>query len=260
MTADHVDLGDTRLHYRFDGPADAPVLVLSNSLGTSLAMWNAQVAALTRSHRLLRYDTRGHGASAVPPGPYTIERLGRDVLALLDALQLPRVRFCGLSLGGMTGMWLGVHAPARVERLVLCNTAAHMAPADLWNTRIAKVRSGGMAAIVDGVLERWFTADFRAQHADRVAPARRMLLETSPDGYIAACEAVRDMDQRDAIAAIDCPTLVVAGSHDLATPPADGRFVAERIRRSRYVELPAAHLSNIEAEAGFTSAVTGFLD
>ena len=242
-----------------DGAADAPVLVLSNSLGTNLSMWEPQMAELSRGFRVLRYDTRGHGESSVTPGSYSIERLGRDVVALLDRLAIESAHFCGLSLGGMTGMWLAIHAPTRVFRLALCNTAAYMAPADLWNGRIDQVRGGGMDAIVESVLARWFTPAFLARSPDIAASVRQMVLATPADGYIACCAAIRDMDQREAIAGISAPTLVIAGTHDPATPPADGRFIADRIEGARYVELPAAHLSNIEAARDFTAALLDFL-
>jgi 3-oxoadipate enol-lactonase len=208
---------------------------------------------------VLRYDSRGHGQSAVSPGPYTIEQLSRDALHLMDALGIERARFCGLSMGGMVGQWLGTHAPQRVDRLMLCNTSALIGPPEVWNARIDAVRSGGMAAIVDAVLARWFTAAFLARATDAVAQTRAMLLGTPADGYVASCAAVRDMDQRESAARIAVPTLVIAGTHDVATPPADGRFLAERIKGARYVELPAAHLSNLEAAPAFTGALTEFL-
>jgi len=259
MTAHFADVDGGRLRYRLDGAADAPVLLLSNSLGTNLSMWEPQMAELSRSFRVLRYDTRGHGESSVTAGPYTIGRLGRDVVALLDRLGIERTHFCGLSLGGMTGMWLATHAPNRVSRLALCNTAAHIAPVDLWNGRIDQVCAGGMEAIVESVLARWFTPAFLARSPDIAASVRQMVLATPADGYIACCAAIRDMDQREAIAGISAPTLVIAGTHDPATPPAAGRFIADRIEGARYVELPAAHLSNIEVAPAFTAALANFL-
>jgi 3-oxoadipate enol-lactonase len=253
------NLGDVRISYRFDGPDDAPVLVLSNSLGCALAMWEPQVAALTGRFRVLRYDSRGHGASSTPGGPYTIDQMGGDVLALLDRLGLARVRFCGLSMGGMVGMWLGRFAPARVERLVLSNTAARIGPPDAWNTRIARIDEGGMRAIADMVVARWFSPSFFATRPPAATTARDMLLTCDPQGYVAACAAVRDMDQRDGIADIRVPTLVIAGTHDVSTPPPDGRFLADRIAGARYVELDAGHLSNLERPAEFTAALAAFL-
>ena len=253
------DVAATSLHYRFDGPESAPVVMLSNSLGTNLSMWDAQMPALTARYRVLRYDSRGHGQSAVTPGPYTIEQLARDAQGLLDVLGLARVRFCGLSMGGMVGQWLGAAVPQRLTRLVLCNTAAHIGAPDAWNARIDAVNKGGMAAIVEGVLARWYTAAFIASAPAAVAATRAMLLATPADGYVAACAAVRDMDQREAAARIGAPTLVIAGAHDVATPPAEGRYIAERVPGARYVELPAAHLSNVEAAPAFTAALTEFL-
>lgn len=254
-----ITVSGSRLHYRFEGEEGAPVLVLSNSLGTDLSLWDAQVPGFTRHFRLLRYDTRGHGASSAPPGPYTLAELVRDLLDLLDHLDLNRVHFCGLSLGGMIGMWLAIHAPERLERLVLCNTAARIGPPELWDRRIEAVQAGGMAAIADAVISRWFTPAFLEQQSGAVDAVRTVLLQTSPGGYIACCAAIRDLDLREAITQIRVPTLVIAGTHDLATPPADGHFLAEQISGARVIELAAAHLSNIEAPPAFTDAVTHFL-
>jgi len=253
-------ISDARIHYRIDGAPDAPVLVLSNSLGTDLEMWESQLSALARERRVLRYDARGHGQSGVTPGPYTIERLGRDVVALLDHLQLDRVDFCGLSMGGMIGMWLGIHASSRLRKLVLANTAARIAPPDLWNARIDKVNAGGMAAISDGVLARWFTPAFIAREPGTLAAMKAMMERMPAAGYVACCAAVRDMDQRAAVAGIITSTLVIVGEHDAATPPADGRFLAMQIPGARVVELPAAHLSNVEEASAFTAALSSFLN
>lgn len=253
-----IDAGGVRLNYRFDGPDGAPLLLLSNSLGTDLAMWDAQVPAFSRHVRVLRYDSRGHGRSDVPAGPTTIADLGRDVLALLDGLGLACVRFCGLSMGGMVGMWLAVNAAPRIERLVLCNTSARIGNAEIWNQRIARVAVDGMAAIVPGVVERWFTAGFRARAPEAVERVRRMLLATPAAGYTACCAAVRDHDLIDRLDAIAAPTLVIAGAHDGATPPDHARLIAGRVPGARMVELDAAHLSNIEAEDAFTATVADF--
>jgi 3-oxoadipate enol-lactonase len=252
-------LHDVRLHYRFDGNAAAPLLILSNSLGTDLTMWEPQMAALTREFRVLRYDTRGHGASQVTSGPYTIAQLGTDVTALLDHLGLKRGHFCGVSMGGMTGMWLGVHAPDRLRRLVLANTAARIPSAETWNARIERVNADGMQAIVDAVLARWFTPRFMADEPATLAKIRATLQATPAAGYVACCAAVRDQDQRDAIHDIAARTLVIAGTHDVATPPADSRYLAERIPGARMVELDGAHLSNIEAASAFNEALVTFL-
>ncbi|HEY6912803.1 MAG TPA: 3-oxoadipate enol-lactonase [Myxococcales bacterium] len=249
-----------RLFHRFDGPEKAPVLVLSNSLGTALEMWDPQMPALTGRFRVLRYDTRGHGRSDVPPGAYTIAELGKDVLALLDETGVERASFCGLSMGGMIGMWLGTNAPGRIERLVLCNTSAQMiGTPELWQQRITLARTRGMTALAEGVIERWFTPEFRARDPEAVEKVRKMLLATPGEGYAACCAAIRDQDQLDSISAVRAPTLVIAGSRDPATPPDHGRAIASRIRGARFVELPAAHLSNIEARDRFNASLSEFL-
>lgn len=253
------DLDGIRLQYRLDGPAGAPVVVLSSSLGTDHRLWEAQVPALAERFRVLRYDPRGHGGSSVPPGPWDIAALGRDVLGLLDALRLGDVSFCGLSMGGMVGMWLGVNAPRRIRRLVLANTAAWIGPPARWDDRIAAVRSGGLVALADGVLGLWLTPAFRAANPDEVSRLRALLVSTPPEGYTAACGALRDMDQRASVRAVRAPTLVVAGASDRATPPQDARFLADAIPGARLVELAAAHLSNVEAAADFTRELLAFL-
>ena len=255
----YLDLQAGRVHYRFDGPATAPVIVLSNSLGATLSMWDPQGVALSRRFRVLRYDTRGHGDSAVPAGPYTIEALGSDVLELLDTLKIERIHFCGLSMGGLIGLWLGIHAAGRLDRLVVCNTAARVGTADAWNSRMAAVRSGGMKAVAPALMERWFTAAFRASAPAVVESTQKMVLQAPVEGYLACCAAVRDADLRERVAEVKARTLVITGANDPVTPPADARFLAEKIPGARYVELEAAHLSNIEAAAKFTDALLQFL-
>jgi 3-oxoadipate enol-lactonase len=258
MTA-ALDVPGARLNYRLDGPEDAPLVVLSSSLGTSLAMWDGQIEALTRSFRVLRYDMRGHGASSLSTLPVDVARLGRDVLSLLDGIAASRAHFVGLSLGGMVGLWLGSQHPDRVASLVLSNTGAVIGVPEAWNARIEAVTRAGMAAIAEAVLERWFTARFREQAPESVDPLRAMLLSASRPGYLAACAAVRDADLRDRVASVRAPTLVIAGELDLATPPSAGGWLAERIAGARYRQLAAAHLSNIEAESAWNESVVGFL-
>jgi 3-oxoadipate enol-lactonase len=254
-----IDVGDARFNVGIDGPAGAPVLLFSNSLGTSLEMWTQQCQALTKSFRIVRYDSRGHGVTSVTPGPYTIELLARDALAILDALAIARAHVCGLSMGGMVGMWLAINAAERVDRLVLSNTAPQIFSAERWNARIASVNSGGVASIADAVLEGWLTARFRERDPATLARMRAMLTATPDAGYVASCAAVRDADQWNAIAGISRPTLVIAGTHDMATTAAIGRRMAQSIAGAQYVELDAAHISNVEAAAGFTAALTDFL-
>jgi 3-oxoadipate enol-lactonase len=247
------------LRYCLDGRADAPALVLCNSLGSDLRMWDAVAPLLSERYRVLRHDARGHGGSEATPGPYSVELLSRDVLGLMEALDLRRVHLCGLSLGGMVAMWLAAHAPTAVASLVLCNTAARMARPEAYEERAERVRTGGLPAVVDGVLSVWFTARFRAERREEVARAREMLLSTSTEGYAAACAAVRDHDARGWLGRIAAPTLVVAGSEDPATAPADGRALAGAIPGARYAELPVAHLSAIEAGSELGERIAAFL-
>jgi 3-oxoadipate enol-lactonase len=254
-----VEKNGDKIHYALAGAANAPVVVFSNSLGANFSMWDPQATELEKKYRVLRYDTRGHGQSSVTPGPYSIEQLARDVLALLDALNIARASFCGLSMGGMIGMWLGLNAPARVDKIALCNTGAKIGSDKGWNSRIEAVRKEGLKAVASAVIERWFTPEFRARSPQVWESALRMLEAAPPQGYAACCEAIRDYDVREKISAILVPTLVIAGSKDSATPPADGRFIAEQIRGARYVELDAAHLSNIEASERFNAELIQFL-
>ena len=236
------------------------MLVFSNSLGTNYSMWDPQVSELRKKLRVLRYDTRGHGQSSVTPGPYSIEHLGRDVIALLDALDLDRVHFCGLSMGGMIGMWLGVNAPERLNKLMLCNTAAKIGTPEVWNARIEAVRKNGMKSVASPVIERWFSRAFREKAQATVSRTLKMLEEANPQGYAACCAAVRDFDFRKQLGGIHTPVLVIAGAHDPAAPPADGRFLADQIPAARYAELNAAHLSNIEDQDRFNNEVAAFLN
>lgn len=245
--------------YRFDGPAEAPVLVLSNSLGTAMDMWAPQLAALAARFRVLRYDSRGHGASGVPEGGYGMDRLGRDVIELLDGLGIARASFCGLSKGGMVGQWLGVRAPERLDRLILCCTSPYMGPPAGWDGRIAAVRAEGMAAMTEAVLERWFTPEFRDAGIAAIAPVRAMLLATDPLGYAGCCAAIRDMDMRRLLPLIQVPTLVIGGLRDPATPPEHSEALVAGIPAAACTMLDAAHLANIEQPERFTQAMLDFL-
>nr|WP_165439632.1 3-oxoadipate enol-lactonase [Pseudomonas sp. 9.1(2019)] len=250
------------MNYRLDGPQGAPVLVLSNSLGTDLGMWDAQIPAFTEHFQVLRYDTRGHGQSLVSEGPYSIEQLGRDVLALLDALHIERAHFCGLSMGGLIGQWLGIHAGERLNKLVVCNTAAKIGEPSVWNPRIEMVLRDGpaaMAGLRDASIARWFTADYAQAHPEQVKRITDMLAATSPQGYAANCAAVRDADFRDQLAAIKVPTLVIAGTEDAVTPPSGSHFIQEQVAGAQYAEFHAAHLSNVQAGDAFSQRVLAFL-
>ena len=257
-----VQLADGELHYQLDGPEHAPVLVLSNSLGTDLHMWDGQIPLFAKHFRVLRFDTRGHGRSLVTPGPYSIEQLGRDVLALLDALHIERAHFCGLSMGGLIGQWLAINAPERLQRVVLCCTAAKIGNPDVWNPRIEMVLRDGQAAmrsLREASIARWFTPTFAQAHPEQVQPVVDMLAQTSPQGYAANCAAVRDADFRDQVGSISLPVLVVSGTADAVCPPADGRFIADQIAGAEFVEFNAAHLASIEAGDAFCKRVLTFL-
>ena len=257
----HAKANGIQIYYELSGRADVPVVMLSNSLGTRLEMWDPQMPALTGRYRVLRYDSRGHGRSDAPPGPYSIALLGQDALALLDALDIPRVHFCGLSKGGMVGQWLGAHHADRLLSLSLCATGARVGTAEIWNQRIEQSAREGMAALVDGVVERWFTAGYRATPGPELEQVRAMILGTSSHGYGACCAAIRDMDQSEALRSIRTPTLIVAGADDPATTVEIMRALHDRIPGSRFVEIPnAAHLLNIEQAEHFNRTLTSFLD
>lgn len=260
MSDTMITTGDScRIAYRFDGPLDAPMLLLSNSLGTDLDMWAPQMEAWTQHFRLLRYDQRGHGASDAPAGAYSMDRLGRDVIELLDALGIETVDFCGLSLGGMIGQWLGIYAPDRVRRLVLANTSSYMGPPAGWDTRIASVMAHGMLPLARASAERWFTAAFRETETQSITPVVAMLLATDPAGYAGCCAAIRDMDMRRTVQLIARPTLVIGGSLDPSTPPPHSDALAKTIPAALLCMLEAAHLSNVEAPRPFINAVEDFL-
>lgn len=236
-----------------------PVLIFSPSLGTTMDLFEPQVDALGDRYSILRYDPRGHGASDVPAGGYSLDRLGRDVVELLDHLGIERAHFAGVSLGGMVGQWLGYRAPDRLNRLILANTSAYMGPPAGWASRISAVSAHGMAALTDAVIERWFTAEFQHAHPTRVDHARAMLLATDPQGYAGCSAAIRDMDLRPTARCIAVPTLVIGGLRDPATPPEHAHFLAEAIADARLVELEAAHLANLEQPFAFNAAVADFL-
>ncbi len=246
------------IHHRLDGPPEGPAVVLCGSLGADLRMWD-RVRPSLRRFRVLRLDPRGHGRSPATPGPYSVELLAADVRALIEELGLRRPHLCGLSLGGMVAMRLAADAPGGFASLVLCNTAARMPRPEAYAERIERVRSGGLAPLVDGIVSVWLTAACRASQPEAVALARNMLLSCSPEGYAGACAAVRDHDARGWLDRIAAPTLVVSGAEDPATPPAEGRLLAERVAGARYLELPVAHLSALEDGPGLGDRIASFL-
>jgi len=249
------------VHHTFAGPEDAGVVVLSNSLGTTLEMWEPQAGVLARDRRVLRYDMRGHGRSPVPETPYSIADLGADLVALLDRHGIERASLCGVSLGGMVSMWAAAHVPERVDRLVLCSTSAIMGPPESWTERAALVRREGMGAVADTVVARWFTRGFTAARPDVVAAIRAQLWSTPPEGYAGCCEAIKDMDQRPGLPSISAPTLVIAAEGDPSTPPAHARVIAGSIPGARLEVLDrGAHLVNVEAPDLVTPLIATYLD
>lgn len=251
---------DCRIAYRWDGEDGKPVLVLSNSIATTFAMWDQQIADLTGHFRVLRYDTRGHGASDAPEGAYSIDRLGRDVIELLDALRIERAHFCGLSLGGFIGQWLGVYAPDRIGRLILCNTSPYLGPAPQWDALIRKTRDAGdMSGFADMFIGNWFPAHMRHEGNTTIDTFRAMVLNTPPQGLAGCFAVVRDMDLRRVITLIPNPTLVIAGEYDTVTLPGHSEEIAASIPDARLLVLPAVHLSNVEYPVEFNRAVLEFL-
>lgn len=254
-----IDVRGEAFHVRINGAEDAPCLLLSHSLSADMSMWDEQVARWSRHWRVVRYDQRGHGASVVSQGPYAIDQLGRDAIALLDTLGIARAHFCGLSMGGMVGLWLLTHARTRIGRAVLANTSAHMGPVELWNGRIALARTGGMEATVEPTVARWFPPSFHAREPRTIERMRAMIRRTPLDGYVACCEAIRDMDQRESMRGIATPTMVIIGAQDPATTPEAGRAIHAAIAGSTIAVLEAAHISNVEQPEAFTRTVEAFL-
>lgn len=255
-----VTVNQTRIFYRLEGKDGLPVLVLSHSIGTDHQMWAPQISDLTEYFQVLRYDTRGHGASDSPSGEYSIEQLGRDVCALLDALKISKFAFCGLSMGGAIGQWLAVHCPERVTHLILANTSARFGTPEHWNSRIAAVRQGGMAAIESMALGRFFSPEFLARSNPEIANIRSVLLGTSCEGYLGCCGALRDFDSTAELEKIKTQTLVIVGEKDVSTPlTGNGDVLVRGIGGAKLVRLPAAHLSNIETPKSFTAELFTFL-
>ncbi len=255
--------GDITVHYLIEGPEGAPVVMLSNSLGTSLAIWDAQAAYLRSKYRVLRYDTRGHGLTDAPPAGevgYTITQLADDAIALVKALGLKRVHFGGLSIGGMLGQNFAARAPQLVASLMLVDTASIM-PGVAWDERIAAIRKSGIEAVADATMQRWFTPRFHAQQPDALKGIRNMLVRTPAEGYIGCAYAIRGMDLHEDDAKIVCPTLIVVGDEDPATPVASARALNTAIKGSKLVIVPqAAHIVTVEQPAALSRALGEFLD
>lgn len=259
---------NTRLFYRLEGQSDLPALVLAHSLGCDHSMWTPQMPDLLQHFQVLRYDTRGHGASSVPDGDYTLDQFGQDVLGLADRLGLSKFAFCGLSMGGAVGQWLAINVPQRLTRLVLANTSPKFGTQDVWNARIKAVREGGMQAIVDAIMQRFFTQENQSQEnqsPDQQESAwaqstRAVLLGSDPQGYAACCAALRDADTRDSLSKLSVPTLVIGGDKDPSTPwEGNGSILARDIPKAKAFRMQTAHLSNLEQPRAFTMALLDFL-
>jgi len=252
------DINNTRLFYRLEGRSGLPALVLSHSLGCDHSMWAPQMPDLLQHFQVLRYDTRGHGASGVAAGDYTLDQFGQDVLGLADRLGLPKFAFCGLSMGGAVGQWLAINAPQHLTHLVLANTSPKFGTPDVWKARIKAVQESGMAAIVEATMQRFFSGD--QQESAWAQSTRRALLGTDPEGYVACCSALRDADTRAALGKISVPTLVIGGDQDPSTPwEGNGSILVRDIPKAKAFRLQTAHLSNLEQPQAFTTAVLDFL-
>jgi 3-oxoadipate enol-lactonase len=256
------EVNNTSLNYRFDGPERGPVIMLSNSLASDLSIWELQVPALVHAgYRVFRYDSRGHGHSAVTEGPYSIELLAADAVGLMDALDLEKVHFCGLSKGGMIGQMLGTQYGNRLISLTLSSSAAHMTPTVIWDERIETVRKHGMAIVADATIDRWFTKAGRIRLASAVEKIRRVILNTPVEGYCACCAAIRDMDQRETIHAVSTRTLVMVGEHDSVTPVSAAELIHKEIDFSVLKIIPdAAHFVHMEQSSVFNTALLKFIN
>jgi len=254
-----IDADGCLLNVSVEGRESGPTLMLSNSLGTTMHMWEPQMPALTKMFRVIRYDRRGHGKSGVTPAPYSIEQLGKDALAILDDMNIERVHWCGLSIGGMVGQWLAATAPGRIDRLILANTSSFFPDQTNWDKRIDMIRKSGLEPIANSVIAAWFTRDFRDREQDKVQIIRQMLVETPVEGYIGASQAIAGMDNRELLPSIKSRTLVIAGRHDPTTPLQMNEFIRSQIPYAAMTLLDSSHLSNIEQPHDFTDAVIGFL-
>lgn len=252
--------GNVTLSYEIEGPPDGPAILLINSIAATRELWARQLPAFTARYRVLRYDARGHGRSSVPPGDYTLEQLGRDALAVMDAAGIATAHVCGISLGGLTAQWLGVNEPGRVNSLVLANTAARVGTSAGWAERIAMVREKGMSVLAEMTIPRWFSAEFQERDPDTVRGFRTMIQACSQEGYLGCCAALRDADLRNELSAIGCPTLVIASTDDAATPTDGLAFIRDSVPGARMVTVNSRHLSNIECAEAFSSAVLDFLE
>ena len=250
---------DAHIHYQTFGDISHPAIIFSNSLGTNYRMWQAQIDHFKNDFFVICYDTRGHGESSSPQGPYTLEQLGQDVINLLDHLKIDQANFCGISMGGLTGQWLAIHYPERFSHVVVCNTAAKIGQEQAWLDRAALVRSQGLQSIADTAASRWFTDPFIQSNAATVATLSNDLGAGSPEGYASCCEALAKADLREKLESIHVPLLVIAGRKDPVTTVADAQYMVNHIRSSALFEIDASHISNIEQPKAFNQAILDFI-
>ncbi len=254
------DVAGVRIGWVARGPVDRPVVVFSHSLGADSWMWAPQAESLAADYRVVLVDTRGHGKSDAPAGPYSVDLLARDVLAAADAAGADRFHMCGLSMGGHIGLWIASHRPERLASLIACNTAARLSTSEAWMERIAAVASGGMDSVRDAVIANWFAPGFAGSNPDWFVLAHDVFSSLSPDGYAACCSALAASDLTEAVAGIDVPTLIIGGRHDVATPSAQARWLHEGIAGSELTIFDdAAHLSNLDVPDAFTARLRSFL-
>ena len=253
-----IDADGCPIHVAIDGRDSGPTVMLSNSLGSTIKMWEPQLAALGQHFRVVRYDRRGHGRSGTA-GPYSFERFGRDVLAIMDALNIRTAHWCGLSMGGMVGQWLGANAADRFDKIVLANTTCHLPDPTRFLDRIKAVTTNGVASIADQVIPTWLTEDFRERDPATTQEIRRMFAATPLEGYVGCCEALSKLDQRDLLGRINNPVLIIAGRHDMSTTVEQAEFMRKGIAKANLTLLDAAHLSNVEQSYAFNDALIGFL-
>jgi 3-oxoadipate enol-lactonase len=250
-----------KIAYQIDGPEQGPAVIMSNSLMSSLEMWDQTISALTDRYRVVRYDTRGHGQSQVTDGPYSIALLAEDLVALMDALNINQAHLVGLSMGGMICQYIGANYPERALSLSLCDTASEMPPRSMWEERFAIAKSQGIAGLVDGTIKRWFLGDFINRATEQINTVRKMILATPVDGYLGCASAVRDMAQSTMLLKIKAPTMVLVGKQDPACTVDQATVLHRLIPHSSLVVIDqAAHLSNIEQPKAFNHALRGFLD
>ena len=250
---------DAEINYQTFGDTNHPAIVFSNSLGTKYSMWQLQIEALQKDYYVVCYDTRGHGASSAPQGPYSIEQLGTDVIQLLDHLNIKKASFCGISMGGLTGQWLAIHHPDRFNHVIVCNTAAKIGQAQAWNERAALVREQGLKPIADTAASRWFTEPFIQSNTAIVQSLSNDLGAGSPEGYASCCEALAKADVREELASIQVPVFIIAGQQDPVTTVEDGQYMLDRISNAQLFEINASHISNIEQPEAFNQAVLNFI-